>query len=261
MKLTEEEKKAKVEPFRPIDDVFFEALAQNPKVCQEILRVILEDDKLIVDEVITQCSEKNIYGRSVRLDALCTLGTGEKCNIEIQRSDNDDHLRRARFNASSITVKSSEVGSKFKDVVDVCIVYISQFDIFKQGRTIYHVDKVIRETGTVVDDGLKEVFVNTAVNDGSTISELMSCFLAKDVDNPKFPMLSSEVKRLKNTEGGLDSMCDLIEKYNQEAVDEKIIPAVKRLAKAGTSVKDLAEAFDKSTDEIEAILNSSETEN
>lgn len=81
MKLTEEEKKAKVEPFRPIDDVFFEALAQNPKVCQEILRVILEDDKLIVDEVITQCSEKNIYGRSVRLDALCTLGTGEKCNI------------------------------------------------------------------------------------------------------------------------------------------------------------------------------------
>ena len=53
-------------------------------------------------------------------------------------------------------------------------------------------------------------------------------------------------------------MCDLIEKYNKEAVDKKIIPAVKRLAKAGTFVKDLAEAFDKSTDEIEAILNSSE---
>lgn len=31
MKLTEEEKKAKVEPFRPIDDVFFEALAQTQR--------------------------------------------------------------------------------------------------------------------------------------------------------------------------------------------------------------------------------------
>ena len=31
-----------------------------------------------------------------------------------------------------------------------------------------------------------------------------------------------------------------------------------RLAKAGTFVKDLVEAFEKSTDEIEAILNSSE---
>lgn len=53
-------------------------------------------------------------------------------------------------------------------------------------------------------------------------------------------------------------MCDLMEKYNQEAVDKKIIPAVKKLAKAGTSVKNLAEAFDKSTDEVETILDSSE---
>ena len=44
----------------------------------------------------------------------------------------------------------------------------------------------------------------------------------------------------------------------KDTVDKKIIPAVKKLAKAGTSVKDLAEAFEKSTDEIEAILNSSE---
>ena len=59
-----------------------------------MLRTILEDDELVVQDVITQNSEKNLYGRSVRLDALCTLGNGEKCNIEIQRSDNDDHLRR-----------------------------------------------------------------------------------------------------------------------------------------------------------------------
>lgn len=89
----------------------------------------------------------------------------------------------------------------------------------------------------------------------------MSCFLAKDVDNPKFPMLSSEVKRLKNTEGGLDSMCDLMEKYNKEAIDKADIVKIKRLAKIGTPVKVLAEAFDKSMDEIEAILDSSETEN
>lgn len=117
---------------------------------------------------------------------------------------------------------------------------------------------MIRETGIVVDDGLKEVFVNTAVNDGSTISELMSCFLAKEVDNPKFPMLSNEVKRLKNTEGGLDSMCDLMEKYNQEAVDKFAVDAIRRMAKNGTSVKDLANGFQKTEAEIEAILDSSE---
>ena len=70
-----------------------------------MLRTILEEDELVVQDVITQNSEKNLYGRSVRLDALCTLGNGEKCNIEIQRSDNDDHLRRVRYNASSITLR------------------------------------------------------------------------------------------------------------------------------------------------------------
>ena len=35
------EKLEKVRDFRPIDDVFFEVLAQNKDMCQEILRVIL----------------------------------------------------------------------------------------------------------------------------------------------------------------------------------------------------------------------------
>jgi hypothetical protein len=79
MELTAKEKMEKVRDFRPIDDVFFEVLAQNPKVCQEILRVILEDDALTVIDVVVQSDERNLYGRSVRLDALCVLGNGVKC--------------------------------------------------------------------------------------------------------------------------------------------------------------------------------------
>lgn len=74
--LTLEQKKQKVKDFRPIDDVFFEVLADNREFCQEILRVILEDAKLIVIDVVVQSSNWNMYGRSVRLDALCTLGDG-----------------------------------------------------------------------------------------------------------------------------------------------------------------------------------------
>lgn len=103
----QKEKLERVKELRPIDDVFFEVLAQNRSVCQEILRVILEDDKLIVEDVIVQYSNRNIYGRTVRLDALCTLRNGVKCNIEVQRSNNDNHLKRVRFNASSITCLNS----------------------------------------------------------------------------------------------------------------------------------------------------------
>ena len=145
------------------------------------------------------------------------LGDGTKCNIEVQKSDNDDHLKRARFNASSITVKESNTGEKFSDVIDLYIVYISQFDFLKERRCIYHIDKTIRESGTVIDDGLHEIFVNTAVNDGSDISDLMSCFLATDVNNNKFPKLSCKVSELKNPRGEVNPMCELMEKYMKES--------------------------------------------
>ena len=54
--LTLEQKKQKVQDFRPIDDVFFEVLADDELFCQEILRIILEDEKLIVNDVIVQSS-------------------------------------------------------------------------------------------------------------------------------------------------------------------------------------------------------------
>ena len=64
---------------------FFEVLADDIGVCQEMLRIILEDEKLIVKDVIVQSSERNLYGRSVRLDALCILGNRKsvtwKCSV------------------------------------------------------------------------------------------------------------------------------------------------------------------------------------
>lgn len=218
--LTLEQKKQKVKDFRPIDDVFFEVLADNREFCQEILRVILEDAKLIVIDVVVQSSNRNMYGRSVRLDALCTLGDGQKVNIEVQRSDKDSHLKRVRFNASSITVKESQTGEAFGEIPEVYIVYISEFDFFEKGRTIYHVDSVIRETGDTVVDGLHRIFVNTVCDDGSDIANLMSCFTKKMVNNPKFPVFSARMRELKEEEGGISHMCEIMEKYERIAAEE-----------------------------------------
>lgn len=109
---------------------------------------------------------------------MCSFGNGVKCNVEVQRADKDDHLRRVRFNASSITVKESNPGEKFRDVIELYVIYISEFDFFKGGKAIYHIDKILRETGIVVDDGLHEIFVNTAVDDGKDIHEKISSISA-----------------------------------------------------------------------------------
>ena len=88
------EKLSRIQQFRPIDDTFFEVIVKDKEACQEILRVLLDDPAIVVESVQTQRSLKNIFGRSLRLDALCRLKGGTIVTIEVQRKDDDDHVAR-----------------------------------------------------------------------------------------------------------------------------------------------------------------------
>lgn len=52
----------------------------------------------------------------LKLDALCTLGNGTMCNIEIQKENVNYDVRRVRYNASSIVSRLSEKGQKFQEL-------------------------------------------------------------------------------------------------------------------------------------------------
>ena len=94
-----------------------------------------------------QYAGTNPQGRSVILDAKCVLGDGRKVNIEVQKSDDTDHQRRVRYNGAILTTNLTDPGEKFENIPDVCVVFISRFDIFNGNRSLYHVERVIRETG------------------------------------------------------------------------------------------------------------------
>ena len=209
-----------VQKLRPIDNAFFPVLGQDPGVMEEILRVILNDDTLTVEKVIAEYTLPNLPGRGVRLDSFCETGDGHRINVEVQKADDDDHIRRCRYNAAGMTWKEAEKGTRFKDLPDVCVVYITEHDFLHGGRTVYHVDKILRENGSIIDDGSSVIYVNTAVNDGSAISDLMRCFLQKTVNDPRFPRLSERVHQYKNTEKGAAEMCEELERYIDEITAE-----------------------------------------
>ncbi len=60
--MTLEERIEKIKDLRPIDDVFFEAIAEDKEVCQEMLQTIMEDNSLTVSDVIVQRSERIYLG-------------------------------------------------------------------------------------------------------------------------------------------------------------------------------------------------------
>ena len=61
------------------------------------------------------------------------------------------------------------------------------------------------------------VYVNSKVDDGSDIAGLMKVFANDSAyDDEKFPKTSARKRLFKTTEEGVDTMCDIINKYQQE---------------------------------------------
>ena len=92
--------------------------------------------------------------------------------------------------------------------------------MFKDGIALYHVDRVVRETGKIVDNGFEEIYVNASVRDGSVASELMDLFVNETSYSDKFPFTSAGKHRYKETAEGQEIMCEIMERINEETRKE-----------------------------------------
>lgn len=74
-------------------------------------------------------------------------------------------------------------------------------------------------------------------------------FTKKEVKNPKFPALSAEVKRLKETEGGVQVVCEVMQKYEDLAVRKDHVERIKKMIRKGRSKDEIFEWDDFTEDE------------
>ena len=253
---TDDEVMQIIRNLRLIDDVLFEKFMEDYAACEELLQVILENPQLKVkpETLVAQKSLRNLAKRSVRLDAYIEGIEDKVYNIEIQRSDNCNHVKRVRYNASTITVNKSEPGDEFEDVQDVIIIYISEFDMFGAGKTVYHVENVVKETGKTVNDGLMSVYVNTEVIDNTLIGELMQCFLKTDFEDNNFPNISRRMRELKHGEED-EIMCKSVEEYAERKAIEEKKATVNNLYDMGMDISFIAKAVNMDEETIKQWLS------
>lgn len=236
-----------VDKLRPIDDIFFQKLIENNSFCEELLQTILQDSKLQIIECEPQKNLRNIIGRSVILDALCKTYDEKYINVELQKDDNDNHQKRVRYNGSNIDTYITEKNTKFDELPDVYVVYISAFDVFNASKTIYHIDRVVRETTQVVDNGFHEIYVNTKIDDGSIIAGLMQLFNKNSIpDDKRYPHTCNAIRNLKEGKER-ETMCEEVEKYAQEMVEKNAKQLAEEYIKQMTeeNAKQLAEEYVK----------------
>lgn len=230
-----QELKALVKRLNVMDDTLFHKVAEDREVCEELLRVLLQDEKLVIISTTPQMYLRNVGNRSVILDAYCEGADGKKYAVEMQKGDDDDHQKRVRYIGSNVDTRITEKGIDFKDIPEVYLIYLTKFDVFEKEKTIYHIDRTIQETGDVVDNGFHEIYINAEINDGSKIAQLMQYIRHTEGRNESFKKLSDRVQHLR--EKGDDAMCEAVEAYAKKYAAETEKQSAIELFKNGASLE------------------------
>ena len=108
-------------------------------------------------------------------------------------------------------------------------------------------------------DGSHIIYVNASIDDKDTpLSKLMHDFKCKNADDMYYPQLANRVNMIKNTEGGQENMCEIMDKISRKAADEatrekQIQIAMSMLDDGKLSFEDIAKYSGLTLDEVKAL--------
>ena len=160
-----------------------------------------------------------------------------------------------KIRKDTVTVNRSEPGDRFEHVQEVYIIYVSNFDVLQNGRTISHAEIICKETGESLQDGLHEIYVTTTGKEDNKIARLMKEFLNPDMNNPEFPKTSRRLPAMKHDPKEVAIVCKAIEEYADKRAIET---AIETYQECGISRDIIAQKiknrFALSDDQIAAYL-------
>ena len=239
---TQEERIRIVQGLNLFSDVFMSVVLSDTRACQHVLRVLLEDENLAVKRVKTQYRISRIVSRDVQLDVLAEGSDGRLYTAEIQRKSTLDHARRTRLHEAMVDGEYLSKGKDFHDLPEVYVIYISETDLWKRGKSSCRVERKFEEeekretsarkaaqcgirgekerSGKEYEDGEHILYVNAAVDDGTETAKLMKYFLTADPEDMSQGALSGRVRYLKREEGGQKIMCEVMDRIREEGRKE-----------------------------------------
>lgn len=203
------------------DDLMSRVFDKNIAATELILRIIL-GRKIKVIRVNGQEEVRNseVGGRNITLDVYALDENGEEMDIEVQGNSEGAHIRRARYHSSVLDSRMLQEGQRFKELKDSYVIFIYRHDKFRKGLPVYHIDRYVRETGEIFEDGSHIVYVNGNYKGDDEIGQLMNDFHQTDPDNMHYEELAQGVKHFKEVEEGRDTMCEAVQEYAEKYAEK-----------------------------------------
>ena len=211
-----------------MDDIFMRNVLKDSACTEYILKVIMDQDNLKLKDQILQADYKNLQGRSSILDCIALDNSGRKYNIEFQNADSGASLKRARYHGSLVDANTLETGQVPNELPDTYIIY-----------------------------------VNSSVQDDTALGKLMHDLHCSDPHDMYSEILARRVKELKETQIGVDIMCDklneLIAEERNEGEKRGILHTQKETAKnlrhMGMALEQISQALNVSVQLIQEWLS------
>lgn len=231
-----------------LSNTFMMVALDDKAACQHVLRVITGISDLEVVEIRKQYRVAKLASHDAILDILAEDKEKRLYSVEIQRSDTIDHARRTRFYGAMIDSEYLEKGSNYDELPEVYILYISEKDLWKAGKTMYEVEKHFEGTDIKYDDGMHVTYINAEVDDGTEIAGMMKYFKETDPQDMSQGELSKRVHFLKCEAGGYEIMCEMSEKWVAEGIQKGDLERARKTAltmlRRGISMQEVAEILE-----------------
>ena len=252
-----EEDLRRIRDFRLMDDNFMSKVFEDKPCAEFLLRIILNRDDLKVKEVHGQHDLNNIQGRSVRLDILAVDHENRAYNVEVQRSDSGAVAKRARYNSGLLDANLTRKDDAYDALNETYVIFITEKDVLRGGLPIYHINRIIEETGKPFGDDAHIIYVNSQIKDETALGKLMHDFTCTDPDDMNYPVLAQRVRYFKEDTKGVATMCRAFEEVREEsareAKHEQAIESAKTMLADGLPYETIARYAKLPIEEVKAL--------
>ena len=235
-----------------LHDNFMKLVFEDKECTQLVLRIILEKPDLEVITVKSEYTVNSLRGRGVRFDVYATDSNNTQYDIEIQNDDDGAGYKRARYNSSMLDANITKPGDNLKNLKETYVIFITENDVIGKNLPIYHIDRMIKETGELFDDKAHIIYVNSRITDETALGKLMYDFRCKHAAEMKYKILSEKVRSLKETDEGVDRMCRAVEEYGLELKEEG---RAESRAEGEANMIERMKASGMSDEQIEKVLS------
>ena len=255
--------KEKIKHFTIMNDIFMRNVLKETACTEYILQVIMNRTDLKVIDQTLQKDYKNLQGRSAILDCVAKDAENNHFNVEIQGENDGASPKRARYHCGLLDMNLLNPGELFDSLPETYIIFITKNDVLGYNQPISHIQRRIKETEDIFQDGQHILYVNSKKQDDTELGRLMHDLHCKEVDEMYSNILATRVHQLKETEEGVNQMCQELEEiYNegeqsgvQKGELKKARETTLALLEMGMSSEQIAKAVNLSIETIQSWIS------